>query len=77
MSAQTVPSAGLPIRHDLTFAYVLSLVIAFLMALAVIAGLLFQTDVYQTDEVLLFGVPTDVVTLVVGLPVLLGAMWLA
>jgi len=77
MSTKTVLSADLPITRDLTFAYVLSLVIAFLMAVAAVAGLLFQTDVYQTDEVLLFGVPTDVVSLVVGLPTLLGAMWLA
>jgi len=61
-------SASLPITRDLTLAYALSLVIAFLMTVAAVAGLLFQTEVYQTDNELLFGVPTDVVSLVVGLP---------
>ena len=57
-------------RLDLALDYAFSVVIAFLMAVAAVAGLLFQTNVYQADEVLLFGVPTDVVSLVVGLPTL-------
>ena len=67
----------LPIRANLTLAYALSLGVAALVAIASVAGLLYQTTVYPTDELLQSFVPNDVVNLFIGLPILLGSMGLA
>jgi hypothetical protein len=47
------------------------------MALASVTGLLLGSSLYPTEEMLLQKLPTDLFTLVVGLPLLLGSMWLA
>jgi len=47
------------------------------MAIASVAGLLYQTIIYPTDELLQSFVPNDVFNLFIGLPILLGSMWLA
>jgi hypothetical protein len=70
-------SDRLPITHDLTLAYVLSLAVALIMAVASAAGLLYQTVIYPTNELLLSFTPSDMFNLAVGLPILLGSMWLA
>jgi hypothetical protein len=61
-------SAGLPITRDLTLVYALSLVIALVVAIA--------SAVYPVGEPLYSFVATDTLNLVVGLPILLGSMWL-
>jgi len=71
------PSDRLPITRDLTLAYMLSLIIALVMTVASVVGLLYQTLIYPTDELLLSKIPLDVFNLVVVLPILLGSMWLA
>jgi hypothetical protein len=71
------PSASLPITRSLTLVYALSFLIAILMAAASIAGLLYRTAIYPTDELLRTFVSNDVVNLFIGLPILLGSMWLA
>ena len=70
-------SDRLPITRDLTLAYALSLVVALVMTVASVVGLLYQTVIYPTDELLLSFAPSDALNLVVGLPILLGSMWLA
>jgi len=70
-------TAHLPIRRNLTLAHAISLVIAALMAIASVAGLLVPTTVYPTDELLQAFVPNDIVNLLIGLPILLGSVWLA
>jgi hypothetical protein len=70
-------TAQLPITRHLTSAYVFSLVVAFLMSAASLAGLLFQSGIYPTDDLRHSFVPTDVVNLLIGLPILLGSMALA
>jgi hypothetical protein len=77
MTAQQNPTADLPTTRPLTFAYVLSLVIALFIAIASVVGILYRTLVYPTHELLLSQVPLDAVNLVIGLPVLLGSVWLA
>ena len=67
----------LPITRDLTLAYALSLIIALVMIAASGIGLLYRTAIYPAEELLLSFAPTDVVNLVIGLPILLGSMWLA
>ena len=66
-----------PVRRSLTLVYALSVSIALLMAAASVAGLLVRATVYPTDELVQAFVPNDVATLLVGLPILLGSMWLA
>jgi hypothetical protein len=77
MSTDQNDTANLPIKSNLTFACAFSLLIAALVAVASLAGLLYQTTVYPTDELLQSFVPNDVVNLVIGLPILLGSLWLA
>jgi hypothetical protein len=71
------PSACLPITRDLTLAYVSSLAVALLVAVASVAGLLYPAQLYPTEELRRSFVPSDVVNLVIGLPILLGSMALA
>lgn len=71
------PSDRLPITRRLTLAYVLSLVIALLIAIASAAGLFYQSYIYPSDDLRLTFVPNDVVNLVIGLPALIGSMWFA
>jgi hypothetical protein len=70
-------SAGLPVTRDLSLAYAVSLVVALLVAVAAVAGLLFRTTIYPTDDLILAYLPVDAFHLAVGLPILLGSMWLA
>jgi hypothetical protein len=70
-------SATLPITRYLTLAYVFSLAVALLVAVASAAGLLYPGHLYPTEELRQSFVPNDVVNLFIGLPILLGSMWLA
>lgn len=69
-------SSNLPLKRNLTFAYVLSFVIAVLMTAASITGLLYPQVIYPTDELVESFVPNDLVNLLIGLPILLGSVWL-
>ena len=69
-------NASLPIRRNLTLIYVLSFIVAFLMAAASVAGLLCQAAVYSTDELLQSFLANDVANLLIGLPMLFASMWL-
>ena len=77
MNTNQEHNASLPIRRDLTLTYAFSLIIAILMAAASVAGLVYRTIIYPTDELLRTFVSNDVVNLFIGLPILLGSMWLA
>jgi hypothetical protein len=67
----------LPTRRNLTLMYALSLIIAILMAVASVGGLVYGAVLYPTDDLYQSLVPTDVVNLLLGLPILLGSIWLA
>jgi hypothetical protein len=69
----------LPIRRELTLAYVVSVFVALLMTGASVAGLVVGSSLYAPIDPKLFPlfVGQDALNLVLGLPVLLGAMWLA
>jgi hypothetical protein len=69
--------ASLPNRHNLTLAYAFSLVITLLMTTAAIAGILYPNIIYPTDELLQSFMPNDMINLFIGVPILLGSMWLA
>lgn len=71
------PSLNLPVAGDLTLAYLVSLVIALLMTIASLAGLLYPDQLYPTAALRQSFMATDVVNLVIGLPILLGSMGFA
>ncbi len=63
--------------RNLSFAYGTSLLIALLMTLASILGLINPDAVYPSEDLRQSFFANDVVNLVIGLPTLLGALWLA
>jgi hypothetical protein len=67
----------LPITRDLTFVYQVSAIIAILMTIASVSGLLFSFAIYPTDDVLQTFFANDVINLLIGLPILIGSMWLS
>ena len=73
-SRNSTPS--LLVTHDLTIAYTLSLIVAFLMTAASFGGLFFPSAIYPTDELRQSFLANDVVNLLIGLPILFGSMWL-
>lgn len=70
-------SAQWPVTGRLSLIYAVSLLIAVLMAGASLAGLLFPNTVYPTADLYQAFVPNEIVNLIIGLPILLGALWLA
>jgi hypothetical protein len=70
-------STRLPLTGDLTFAYALSSVVAALLGVAAAGGLVLRASVYPTEELILSFLPVDAFHLAVGLPILVGSMWLA
>lgn len=67
----------LPITRDLTFVYQVSAIIAILMTIASVSGLLFSFAIYPTDDVLQTFFANDVINLLIGLPILIGSIWLS
>jgi len=70
------PSASLPLRGDLKSATVISVIVALLMTSASVYGLLFPSNIYPTEELRQSFLANDLVNLLIGLPILLGSMWL-
>ena len=77
MNTNQEHNTSLPINRSLTLTYAFSLIIAILMAAASVAGLMWRSIIYPTDELLRAFMSNDVVNLFIGLPILLGSMWLA
>jgi hypothetical protein len=69
----------LPLTRDLRLAYLASFVVAAVIAIVSVAGLLFGTTGLYGSETRLFPafLGQDLLNLLVGLPILLGSMWLA
>jgi hypothetical protein len=70
-------SNRLPVRAGLMPATISSTAVALLMIVAAAAGLIWRAEIYPTEELLLSFAPSDAFILIVGLPILLGSMWLA
>ena len=66
----------LPLTSDIKTARILSLVIAGLMGILSLAGLLVPGRIYPSEELLQSFLPNDVVNLFIGLPILLGSLYL-
>jgi len=67
----------LPVLHDLGLAYAISLLIAVIMAVASLIGIVYPTAIYPTAELLQWFMPNDLINLFIGVPILLGSLWLA
>jgi hypothetical protein len=66
----------LPIKHFPKLVNTLTLIVALLMTVASLSGLLLPSTIYPTDDLRQTFMSNDVVNLLIGLPVLLGSMWL-
>ncbi len=76
MKANQDRNASLPLKGNLTLLYALSFIIASLMAAASVAGLLYPTIIYPSDELLQAFLSNDVANILIGLPMLLASIWL-
>jgi hypothetical protein len=63
--------------RNLSTVFALSSIVACLMTMLSLAGLFLPMAMYPTDDLGQSFIANDVVTLAIGLPVLLGALWLA
>ena len=72
-------ASRLIVKRNLSLAYLVSLVVAILMTIVSVAGLIDGVRVYPgVDKGLLtLLIGQDALNLLVGLPILLGSMWLA
>jgi len=69
-------SRALPVTGELTRSKLLSIVVAVLMGVLSLIGLLFPDIVYPSEEAIQSLRVNDLINLVIGLPILLGSMWL-
>jgi uncharacterized membrane protein len=77
MDATQDSSAYLPIKRNLTPLYVLSLIIVVFMAAASVVGILNHDSIYPSESLSQTFLPNDVITIIIGVPILLGSVWLA
>jgi len=76
-STDSMPISHFPVTRALGPTYVFSLIAALLMAAVSLAGLIFPSSIYLTQELLETYLANDTINLILGLPVLLGSMWLS
>jgi hypothetical protein len=75
-AGSATPSERLPVRGSLTLAYAGGLAITLLIIFASAIGLAYQRVIYPSNVLRTAFVPSDGFSLIIGLPVLLGSMWL-
>ena len=68
---------SLPLKRELSLVYIGSLSVAALTAAASLAGVFFATILYPSEALQQSSIPNDLVTLIIGLPMLLGSLWAA
>ncbi len=76
-SAEISPADSQPIKGNLGLATIASLIVTIMMAGVSVAGIFYPDKIYQEDELLEAFIANDVVSLVIGVPILLLSMWLA
>lgn len=76
INALKLPSGLLPITRSLTLEYANSFVVTIIMVVASTVGIMYRSVIYPTEKLSIGFVSTDLLNLVVGLPVLLVSMWL-
>jgi len=73
-TAPPARSPNVPLRRNLAAIYLVSLLIAALTVAASVAGIVWRTAVYPTEELRGSFVANDVVNLALGVPLLLGSI---
>lgn len=76
MTTNQEHNTNLPIKGSLRLIYTLSIIITILMAAASLAGILYPSIIYPSEDLIQAFLPTDVALLFIGLPMLLGSMGL-
>jgi hypothetical protein len=71
------PPPKIFLKDKFPAAHLLSLIVAVLMGLLSMAGLITPERIYPFEESRQTFIPNDLVNLVIGLPILLGSIWLA
>ena len=67
---------ALPIKNNLRDSFLITLIITLIMTIASVGGIIFPSVIYPTEEMLRTFIPNDVVNLIIGVPILLGSLWL-
>ena len=70
------PAQPLPITRSLSLAFTISLIIALIMTVASAVGIIFRDIIYPSEKMVVSFVPNDILNLGLGLPILLGSLWL-
>lgn len=65
-----------PLRQDLRWLYIFSLLIVVFTAVAAAAGILYADRLYPTEEMRQNALANDVLTLIIGLPIIGISLWL-
>jgi hypothetical protein len=76
LKMKSINENNLPIKRNLKLVYILSLIIVSLLVIASICGILFGSVIYPTDELLSTFISNDVVNLLIGLPIIIGSIFL-
>jgi len=77
MNTPEMRTPRLPIHRSLTLLYVGSFLIAVLTVAASVAGLVYRSAVYPTEDLLGASLANDILNLALGVPMLLGSILLA
>ena len=72
----TLEPTHLPVKRELNQDYSISWIIAILMGIASLGGLVFPSFFYTSDKTIHSLLVNDIINLIIGLPILLGSMWL-
>lgn len=74
--SKTIARINLPLVQDIKTPWFLSVICAVLMGLLSLIGLFFPESIYKSEAIIQSNYPNDVINLILGLPILLGSMWL-
>jgi hypothetical protein len=74
--SNTAVKSNLPLDRDIKSTWILSFICAVLMGVLSLFGLLFPESIYKTEVLIQSYFTNDIVNLILGLPILLGSMWL-
>jgi hypothetical protein len=66
----------LPVTCDLNLAYILTIIVVVGMGVLSLLGLTFPDSFYPSEEFIQSFLVNDVINLILGIPILLGSMWL-
>jgi len=66
----------LPITRDISTLKILTAIVIILMGVLSLAGLIFPSNIYPSEALIQTFMMNDVINLIVGIPILVGSIWL-